>query len=90
MINYEEYTEKAKKILMDVQDILMRYRQNQLASEHILLSMLEDGDNIAIEILNGKNTSIDSLKKDVEEVIGRYGSSRESTNQIYITPEARH
>ncbi|NLT45969.1 MAG: ATP-dependent Clp protease ATP-binding subunit [Thermotogaceae bacterium] len=90
MINYEEYTEKAKKILMDVQDILMRYRQNQLASEHILLSMLEDGDNIAIEILNEKNISIDSLKKDVEEVIGRYGSSRESTNQIYITPEARH
>jgi ATP-dependent Clp protease ATP-binding subunit ClpC len=55
MINYEEYTEKAKKILLDVQDILTRYRQNQLASEHILLSMLEDGDNIAIEILNGKN-----------------------------------
>lgn len=90
MINYEEYTEKAKKILMDVQDILMRYKQNQLASEHILLSMLEDGDNIAIDILNEKRVSIDSLKKDVEEVIGRYGSGSQIGNQIYITPDARH
>lgn len=90
MINYDEYTEKAKKILMDVQDILMRYRQNQLASEHILLSMLEDEDNIAVEILKEKNGNIDALRRDVEDVIGRYGSSNQSSNQIFITPEARH
>ncbi len=90
MINYDEYTEKAKKILMDVQDILTRYRQNQLASEHILLSMLEDDDNIAVDILKEKNGKTESLRRDVEEVIGRYGSSGQSTSQIFITPEARH
>ena len=90
MINYDEYTEKAKKILMDVQDILTRYRQNQLASEHILLSMLEDDDNIAVDILKEKNGNTEALRRDVEEVIGRYGSSGQSTSQIFITPEARH
>ncbi|ACR79593.1 MULTISPECIES: ATP-dependent Clp protease ATP-binding subunit [Kosmotoga] len=90
MINYEEYTEKAKKILMDVQDILTRYRQNQFGSEHILLAILEDEDNFAYEILKELKVNMRSLRRDVEEVIARYGGRVESSNQIYITPDARH
>lgn len=90
MINYDEYTSKAKKILLDVQDILTRYRQNQFASEHILLAMLEDDDNIAAEILREKNGTIDPLRKDLEDVISRYGNSAQSNNQLFITPDARH
>lgn len=90
MINYEEYTEKAKKILMDVQDILTRYRQNQFGSEHILLAILEDEDNFAYEILKELKVDMRTLRRDVEEVIARYGGRVESSNQIYITPDARH
>jgi len=91
MLNYEEYTEKAKKILMDVQDILTRYRQNQLGSEHILLSILEDGDNLAVEVLKNLKVDLGALRRDVEEVIGRYGSNAGGAgNQIYLTPDSRH
>lgn len=90
MMNQEQYTQKAQKILGDVQDILMRYKQNQFGSEHILLAILEDGDNFAIDILRSFNVDTDTLRRDVEDVIGRYGSSSGPKNQIYMTPDARH
>ena len=62
MINYENYTEKGQKILMDVQDILSRYRSNQLSSEALLLSIIEDKDNIAIDILKNLGVDIKKLK----------------------------
>ena len=90
MLNYDDYTEKGKKVLMDVQDILTRYKQNQFGSEHLLLSILEDDDNVAVEILKDLNVDLQSLKIDMEEIIGKYGYGRGTGDQIYMTPDARH
>ncbi|MGC8820801.1 MAG: ATP-dependent Clp protease ATP-binding subunit [Fervidobacterium sp.] len=91
MFNLEEFTENAQEILQSVSDILNRYRQNQLAPEHILLTMLENTKNAAVDILNYLNVDIDALKKDVERVIsskgGYYYSSSGSTGQLYLTPD---
>ncbi len=90
-MNQEQYTQKVQKILGDVQDVLMRYKQNQFGSEHILLAILEDGDNFAINILKSFDVNLNELRRDVEDVIGRYGSgSSGQKNQIYMTPDARH
>ncbi len=90
MFDYEAFTEKARKILMDIQDILSRYKQNQMGSEHILLALLEDRDNLAVEVLAGLGVDLDSLKKDTENIISRYSSSGTTGGQIYMTPDARH
>ena len=93
MINFDEYTESAKKVMMGVQDILARYRQNQLSSEHILLSILEEGKNIAVDILKDIGVDIEKLKDDTEVFIGKYGYKSDvgsGVTQIFITPDARH
>lgn len=90
MINYENYTEKGQKILMDVQDILSRYRSNQLSTEALLLSIIEDNDNIAVEILKKSGMDLKKLQSSLSKEVSRYGSAYGSGNQIYITPDARH
>ena len=90
MINYENYTEKGQKILMDVQDILSRYRSNQLSTEALLLSIIEDNDNIAVEILKKSGVDLKKLQSSLSKEVSRYGSAYGSGNQIYITPDARH
>jgi ATP-dependent Clp protease ATP-binding subunit ClpC len=90
MINYENYTEKGQKILMDVQDILSRYRSNQLSTEALLLSIIEDNDNIAVDILKKSGVDLKKLQSSLSKEVSRYGSAYGSGNQIYITPDSRH
>jgi len=92
MFNMEEYTEKAQQILMSTQDILIRFKQNQLRSEHILLAIIEDGENSAIEILKKLNVDLNALKHKTQDLVSEYsGTTMENKiAQIYITPEARH
>ncbi|HPT53424.1 MAG TPA: ATP-dependent Clp protease ATP-binding subunit [Fervidobacterium sp.] len=92
MFNFEDFTENAQEILNSVNDVLNRYRHNQLSPEHILLAMLENTKNAAVDILNHLDVDIDSLRRDVERIIsskgGYYYSGTSSTSQIYITPDA--
>ncbi len=91
VFNMDEFTENAQEILQSVNDVLNRYRQNQLAPEHILLTMLENTKNAAIDILTFLNIDTDTLRRDVERIIsskgGYYYSGSGNTNQIYITPD---
>ncbi len=93
MFNFDEYTEKASQIMMATQDILTRYGQDQLRSEHILLAILEDEENVAIDVLKDLKVDVLKLKEKNEEVVREYGgysSSGGAIKQMYITPDARH
>lgn len=91
MFDLNEYTENGQRILMAVSDILNRYKQNQMSSEHILLSILEDDENAAKEILKQLKVDLNELKAEIETFVSRYGVKTNSpAGQIYITPDARH
>lgn len=96
MLDFKDYTESAQRILTSVQDILTRFSQNQMSSEHILLAILEDGDNAAVDILKKVGVNIELLKDETSSFVGRYGmrgssvQNGSSVAQIYITPDARH
>jgi ATP-dependent Clp protease ATP-binding subunit ClpC len=93
MFNLEEYTEKASNIMMSTQDLLSRYGQDQLRSEHILLALIEDEENAAIDALKNLKVNIQKLKDKTEELVKEYGGNPTSTGnvkQMYLTPDARH
>lgn len=96
MLDFKDYTESAQRVLTSVQDILNRFSQNQMSSEHILLAILEDDDNAAVDILRKIGVNIDTLKDETSSFVSRYGmrsgvaSQPGSVAQVYITPDARH
>ncbi|KAF2957395.1 chaperone protein ClpB [Thermotoga sp. Ku-13t] len=94
MIDFKDYTESAQRVLGAVQDILNRYGQNQMSSEHILLAILEDGDNAAVDILRKIGVNIDVLRDETSSFVSKYGmrsyNPHSQVGQIYLTPDARH
>lgn len=46
------YTPKAKKIIEEAETEALHYKATEVGTEHILLTLLKDGDNLALRIIN--------------------------------------
>ena len=88
----ENYTDRAKDMMSDAQNILRRYKHSQLDTEHLLIAMLEDTDGIVTKLLTQLNTDIPAVKRVIETNLA--STSRTQTTggreqQIYITPRMK-
>jgi len=85
---FEKYTERAKKILF-----LARYEASQMgskviASEHLLLGLLKEGDEITREIFRRSNVNIDLLQAELE-ARGPSGEKVSTTIEIPFSEETK-
>ncbi len=86
MIRFDRLTEGAQELFHEAQDLLTRYKHNQLDVEHIFTVLVTKegvGRNILQEMgvnLTGLAKDLDVLLKDKPTVSGPIGT------QIYITP----
>jgi len=62
-------TKQAEKVLKVSQIESKIYKSNLIGTEHILLSLLRDEDNIATQILNQFNVNYDSAKSELNDMI---------------------
>ena len=79
---FEKFTEKAKRVLF-----LARYEASQvgtkvIGTEHILLGLLKEGDEITREIFSRLNIDMDALRSDLEDP----RTSRERTSTSVEIP----
>jgi len=87
MIRFDKMTEGAQELFREAQDLLTRYKHNQLDVEHIAM-VLVSKEGIGREILQTMGINLDGLAKDFDillkdkpSVAGQVGG------QIYITPQ---
>jgi len=93
---FDNYTERARDVLSASQEILRRYKQNQLDAEHILLAMLEQEDGLGPQILQRVGVETRDVARRVEEELARsprvttaHPSDRGGEAQIYIAPRGK-
>lgn len=88
MIDFNRLTQQTQKAIMAAQEILPRYKNVQLDSEHLLLAMLEQENSITIKILQKLKIDYKEVVSDVEKIISTKptGSYTPDPNQFYITP----
>ena len=91
---FDNFTEKARDVLSASQDILRRYKQNQLDADHILLAALEQEDGLGQQILQRIGVDSREVARRIEEELARspkVSSSQERGGeaQIYITPRGK-
>src|SRR5437667_6572032 len=60
---------------------------NYIGTEHILLGLIHEGEGIASKALLSLNVSLEAVRRQVEEVIGRGGSP--PGGHIPFTPRAK-
>ncbi len=85
---FEKYTERAKKILF-----LARYEASQMgskviASEHLLLGLLKEGDEMTREIFRRSNVNVDLLQAELE-ARGPSGEKVSTTIEIPFSEETK-
>ena len=62
-----KFSPKVKKIISLSRDEAVRLGHDYIGTEHLLLGMLKDQDNIAVRVLNSLQIDLDQLKYRVEE-----------------------
>lgn len=86
MIRFDKLTQGAQELFHDAQDLLTRYKHNQLDVEHIL-SVLVSKEGVGRDILQEMGANLVGLAKDLDLLLeGKPSISGPVGAQIYITP----
>ena len=88
-MDFERFTNMAKETVAASQQILQRYKQNQLDTEHVLLAMLEQETGVVRRVIEDQSVDIQKLTGEVERNLGQRPQVQVTggdTQQIFITP----
>lgn len=92
MIRFERFTERAQDAAARAYEILQRYGHNQVDTEHILLSLLEQNDGVIPHLLERLNVDVSVLRSRLDDILRAspkaaiYGGG---SGQVFITPRVK-
>ncbi|MDE6663304.1 MAG: ATP-dependent Clp protease ATP-binding subunit [Lachnospiraceae bacterium] len=66
----EGYSPRAEKVLDEARKQAERFRSDKIGTEHILLALLKEGENVAVRLLNTLGIHIQKLYVDVLAAMG--------------------
>ncbi len=69
----EGYSPRARKVLEEAQRQAERFGQQQTGTEHILLALLKEGENVAVRLLNTLSINIQKVYVDTLIAMGQDG-----------------
>ena len=81
------FTERAQRVIVLSQEEARRLGHNVVGTEHILLGLIAEGEDLAARSLLSLGISIDQVRGEVERMIGRGGQPTEG--QIGFTPRSK-
>ncbi len=85
---FSRFTEKAIQSIMLAQEEAKRFHHSYVGTEHLLLGIVGEGDNMVVKTLHEMGILIDQLKAAVEERLEYGGMSAEGGN-VPFTQQAK-
>ncbi len=86
MIRFDKMTQGAQELFREAQDLLTKYKSNQLDVEHIAYVIVSK-EGVGREILQAMGINLETLGDDLEGVLrGKPSISGPIGTQVYITP----
>ena len=73
---FEKFTDKARRVVVLAQEEAKLLHHNYIGTEHILLGLIHEGEGVAAKALESLNISLESVREQVQEIIGQ-GSSHQ-------------
>ena len=68
---FGRFTERAQRVIVLSQEEARRLGHNVVGTEHILLGLIAEGEDVAARSLLSLGISIDQVRGEVERIIGR-------------------
>ncbi len=84
---FERFTDRARRVVVLAQDEARMLDHNYIGTEHILLGLIHEGEGIAAKALESLGISLDAVREQVEDIIGRGQAA--PTGHIPFTPRAK-
>ena len=66
----EQYSPRANKVIEEAHGQAQRFHQEQTGTEHLLLALIKEGENVAVRLLNTLGIPIQKVYADVLSAIG--------------------
>ena len=70
----EGYSPRASKVLMEAHRQAQRFEQSETGTEHILMALIKEGENVAVRLLNTLGANIQKIYIDTLLAIGQDGN----------------
>jgi ATP-dependent Clp protease ATP-binding subunit ClpB len=89
IVDINRFTEKLQEALSAAQSKAVQYGHQQVDTEHLVLSLLEQEGGLAISIFNKANVDLETLRRRIEqelEKMPKVSSPQGGGEQVYITP----
>jgi hypothetical protein len=83
----ERFTDRARQVVVLAQDEARMLDHNYVGTEHILLGLIHEGEGVAAKALESLGISLDAVRQQVEEIIGR--GQQAPSGHIPFTPRAK-
>ncbi|MFA5747230.1 MAG: AAA family ATPase [Candidatus Paceibacterota bacterium] len=83
------FTNRARKVLMDAQRLASEKGQQQIDALHLLFALLTDDENIVLNLLERLRVNIDELKRKTRNALGQIpaASGSQAFEQFYLTQD---
>jgi hypothetical protein len=84
---FERFTDRARRVIVLAQEEATMLGHGYVGTEHILLGLIHEGEGIAAKALESLGISLDTVRQQVEEIIGQ-GQDAPS-GHLPFTPRAK-
>jgi excisionase family DNA binding protein len=85
---FDRFTERARKVMTLSKEEALRFQHNYIGTEHLLLGLVREGQGVAAQVLKNLGVELESVRKEVEFILGRGDHVARSTGEIGLTPRA--
>src|SRR5580700_3841815 len=83
----QRFTDRARRVVVLAQEEARMLNHSYIGTEHILLALLDEGDGVGAKALELLGISLDAVRQQVEEIIGR--GQHTPSGHIPFTPRAK-
>jgi ATP-dependent Clp protease ATP-binding subunit ClpC len=84
---FERFTDRARRVVVFAQEEARMLNHNYIGTEHLLLGLVHEGEGVAAKALESLNISLEAVRQQVEEIIGRGEAA--PTGHIPFTPRVK-
>ena len=85
----DQFTNQARQVLQNSQELVRRHRHNQLDVEHIMLALLELEEGVPSRILSELGAPSGDIRSALNQTLVSAPKLTYEANQIYLTPRAQ-
>src|SRR3977135_3036827 len=84
---FERFTDRARRVVGLAQEEASMLNHKYIATEHILLGLIHEGEGVAAKALESLGISLEGVRQQVEEIIGQ--GQQAPSGHIPFTPRAK-